>query len=565
MGYRNDPDRHHPAIPGLVEALEQRRIDRREFLRSVTLLGMAAPLAYTIAGKVLGEPMIGQAKAATPKKGGTIRIGARVPSTKDPHTFSWVYDSNIVRQANDYLTRTGGDNITRPCLCEKWEADTDLKNWTLNLRKDVKWSNGDPLVADHVIWNIQRWLDPAVGSSVLGLFKGFMLKDKDTGEKDDKGNPKMTTELWDANAIEKKDDHTIIIHGQASLLAMPENLFHYPALILHPKDEGKWGVGALGTGAFEPVEVEEQKKAVLKARSSYWGEGPWLEQVEFHDLGDDPATKLAALASKQVDGLYDPDIKIYEQCKKLAHIEVHEVTTAQTAVARMHVDKAPFDNPKVRKAMRMAINPDAALKIAHRGLGAPGESHHVAPVHPEYVKTAFKYNDPEGAKALLAEAGHPDGIEVTLQCKKDPDWEPTAAQAMVQMWGKAGIKVKLEVLPSAQYWDVWTTVPFGFTTWTHRPLGVMVLGLAYRTGVAWNESAYANPKFDALITKAEGILDVEKRKVVMKEIEELMDEDGPIVLPLWRAVFQPFIKTLKNFTPHPTDYYFAEEWYREDV
>jgi peptide/nickel transport system substrate-binding protein len=136
---------------------------------------------------------------------------------------------------------------------------------------------------------------------------------------------------------------------------------------------------------------------------------------------------------------------------------------------------------------------------------------------------------------------------------------------MVQQWAKAGIKVKLEVLPSANYWDVWTTVPFGFTTWTHRPLGIMVLGLAYRTGVAWNESGYANPKFDELITKAEGILDVEKRKVVMKEIEELMDEDGPIALPLWRAIFLPFDKRLKGFVPHPTEYYFAEEWYFEDA
>jgi ABC-type transport system substrate-binding protein len=202
----------------------------------------------------------------------------------------------------------------------------------------------------------------------------------------------------------------------------------------------------------------------------------------------------------------------------------------------MRVDSDPFKDPRVRKAVRMAINPEATLKIAHRGLGAPGESHHVAPVHPEYVKTVFKYNDPEGAKKLLAEAGHPDGIEVTLNCKKDPDWEAIACQAMVQQWAKAGIKVKLEVMPSANYWDVWTKVPFGFTNWTHRPLGVMVLALAYRTGVPWNESGYSNPKFDALITKAEGILDVEKRKVVMKEIEELMDEDGPIALPLWRAI-----------------------------
>ena len=134
--------------------------------------------------------------------------------------------------------------------------------------------------------------------------------------------------------------------------------------------------------------------------------------------------------------------------------------------------------------------------------------------------------DVEAAKKLLAEAGHPDGIEVELHCKKDPDWEPSACQAMVEQWAEAGIKVKLNVMPGAQYWDVWTKVPFGFTTWTHRPLAIMVLGLAYRTGVPWNESDYANPKFDELLTKAEGIVDLEERKKVVKELELIMQEDG---------------------------------------
>ncbi len=139
----------------------------------------------------------------------------------------------------------------------------------------------------------------------------------------------------------------------------------------------------------------------------------------------------------------------------------------------------------------------------------PAQHHHISPVHPNSSTCRWRRIF-DAAKKLLADAGYPDGIDVELHAKKDPDWEPTACQAMVQQWADAGIRVKLTVLPSAQFWDVWTKVPFGFTVWTHRPLGIMVLGLAYRTGVPWNESNFKNPKFDELLTKAEGLVDLEQ-------------------------------------------------------
>jgi peptide/nickel transport system substrate-binding protein len=553
----------HPAIPGLVGSLENRKLDRREFVRVTTLLGMSAGAAYALAGKITGQSFVSEAFAETPKKGGVLRIGMRIVALDNPAIFSWVYDSNVVRQCNEYLTRTDADNITRPYLLESWQASDDLKTWTLHLRKDVKWSNGDGLVADHVTWNLNRWVDEKVGSSVLGLFKGFLTKDVDKGEKDAKGKPKMSAVLWDANAIEKVDDYTIRLNGQSAQLAIPENLFHYPALILHPQDNGKWGVGAIGTGAFEPKEVIVGQRAVVKARSSYWGEGPYLDEIQFIDLGDDPAAGQGALTSKQVDGLYNPDLKLYAQVAKLAHIQVYRATTASTAVARMHMDVKPFDDARVRKAMRLAIDTKLVLKISQGDLGAPGEHHHVAPIHPEYAKLGAPKQDIAGAKKLLSEAGYPNGIEVELNCKKDPDWESVACQAMVQMWAKAGIKVKLVLLPSAQYWDAWTAVPFGFTSWAHRPLGVMVLDLAYRTGVPWNESNYSNKALDDLLTKADGLIDVEKRREVIAEVEKLMQEEGPIVQPVWRALFMPFDKKVKGFKPHPTEYYFGEQYWIE--
>ncbi|MEA2779418.1 MAG: peptide/nickel transport system substrate-binding protein [Rhodospirillaceae bacterium] len=562
-GTDRNNDRLHPAIPGLVESLESRKLDRREFVRMTTLLGMSAATAYALAGKVTGHSFVSEALAETPKKGGTLRIGMRVVNLDNPATFSWVYDSNVVRQCNEYLTRTDADNITRPYLLESWQASDDLKTWTLHLRKGVKWSNGDGFVADHVMWNLNRWLDEKVGSSMLGLFKGFLTKDVDKGEKDDKGKPKLSTVLWDANAIEKVDDYTIRLNGQSAQLAVPENLFHYPALVLHPKDNGKWGVGAVGTGAFEPKEVVVGKRAAVKARSSYWGEGPYLDEIQFVDLGDDPAASVAALTSKQVDGLYNPDWKLYGQFAKLGHIQVYQVTTASTAVARMHMEVKPFDDARVRKAMRLAIDSNLILKISQGDLGAAGEHHHVSPVHPEYAKLGAPTQDIAGAKKLLSEAGHPNGIEVELHCKKDPDWETVACQAMAKMWEKAGIKVKLVLLPSTQYWDAWTKFPFGFTSWAHRPLGVMVLDLAYRTGVPWNESNYSNKKLDELLTKADGLVDVDKRREVIAEVEKLMQEEGPIVQPVWRALVMPFDKKVKGFKPHPTEYYFGQEYWIE--
>ena len=549
-------DREHSYIPKLKEQFAEGKIDRREFLRSATLLGLSAGAAYAFVGKVTGDSFVRPAKAAIPK-GGNIRIGMRVQDVKQPHIFDWVQDSNVGRQVAEYLTKTDTDNVTRPYLLEKWEASDDLKTWTLSVRKGVKWHNGRDFTADDVVWNLKHVLDPEVGSSVIGLMKGYMLEEYDTGQKDDDGNAKMSVRLWDSNAIEKIDDHTVRMNAKAPQLAVPEHLFHYPLLIIDPEENGFFGPGSNGTGAFDLIEHEVGKKSILKARNDYWGDGPYLASVIYQDLGDDPAAAIGAIAAKQVDGLFEAGVIQLQALKNMPHVNVHEVTTAQTAVARMKINKKPFDNPLVRTAMRLGVDSEATLKLAHRGLGLPAEHHHVCPIHPEYAKLTPMGYKPEEAKKLLAEAGYPDGIDIEIACKKEPAWELLAVQAMVEQWKKANIRVNINVMPSAQYWEAWDVVDFGFTQWTHRPLGVMVLGLAYRTGVPWNETEYANPEFDSLLTQAEGILDVDERREVMDQIQRIMQEDGPIAQPLWRSVFTVMDKRVQGFQMHPTSYIFA--------
>ena len=241
------------------------------------------------------------------------------------------------------------------------------------------------------------------------------------------------------------------------------------------------------------------------------------------------------------------------------HLNIHEALTAATAVARMQVDREEFSDPRLRKAMRLAIDTPRILQLAHRDQGAPGEHHHVCPVHPDYNELACMKRDVEAAKALLAEAGHPNGVDLEIAAKKDPAWELQAVQAMVQQWAEAGIDVKINVLPSTQFWDVWDKVPFGFTQWAHRPLGTMVLALGYRSGVPWNESHFSNSEFDSLLTKASGTLDLEVRREILGRIEKIMQEEGPMVQPVWRSLFTVYDKRVKGFVMHPTQYIFGEE------
>jgi len=551
-------NREHPLIPTVKRQLVERQIDRREFLRYATLLGMSAPAAYAFVAKVTGEAVVPEARGQALPRGGTLRIGMRCQDLKSPHTYSWVESSNSARQVCDYLSVTGADNVTRPGLVEKWESSPDLKTWTLRLRRNVKWHSGRPFTADDVVWNLKRVLDPKTGSSVLGLFKGFILEEFETGEKDDKGNPKKSTRLWDANAIQKVDDFTVRMNGKTPQIAIPEWLFHYPLLILDPAENGEFKVGSNGTGAFELVSNEVGRKQVLKARKDYWGGGPYLDTLEFIDLGDDPAAHVSALASKQVDGLYQGFILQLDALQKLPHLQLYQVTTAQTAVARMQPVK-PFDDKRVRQAMRYAVDASVVLQLSHRGLGSAGEHHHVSPIHPEYAKLPEFKRDVARAKRLLADAGHPNGIDVEIACKPDPAWELLAVQAMVEQWKEAGIRVKINVMPSTQYWEVWTKVPFGFTSWTHRPLGTMVLGLAYRSGVPWNEAKYSNRDFDNLLTQAEGTLDVNQRREIMAKLEAMLQDDGPIVQPVWRSVFTFMDKRVQGFRIHPTLYIFGHQ------
>jgi peptide/nickel transport system substrate-binding protein len=549
--------RVHPYVPELVEQLRSGKIDRREFLRTTTLLGVSAAAAYAAAGRITGEGFVAPARAATPKMGGTLKASQRVQRMDDPATYDWVQMSNQTRTMLEYLVETGNDNVTRPHLAESWEASDDLKTWTFNLRKGVKWTNGDDFGADDVVHNFTRWLDPAIGSSNQGLFSA-MTEEYDTGEKKDDGTPKMGKKMK-AGAVEKVDDHTVRLHLTRAVLSIPENLFNYPTAIVNKRfdDEGRdISKNPVGTGPWTMTEFAIGEKFVAKRHDKgYWGGDVYLDQIEYYDHGDDPSAAINALESGQVDQVFEVPIALVERVKGMKGISLYSADTAQTAVARMKVNDAPFNNKALRQAMQACLDHQKLLDIAHQGVGKPGEDHHVAPIHPEYFALPPLKQDYAKAKKLLAEAGYPNGIDISLDVNNSSAWELGACEGIKEQMAPAGINLALNVMPGAQYWDLWTKTPFGMTTWTHRPLGVMVLNLAYRTGVPWNESGYASPEFDALLDQASSILDVEERRKVMEKVQRHLQDDVVFLQPLWRAVAMAANEKVMDIGAHPTAYH----------
>ncbi len=548
--------KEHSHISTLKRLFAENAIDRREFLRTATLLGLSASAAYGVVG---GSPFPEALAQPQMPKGGRLRIGMRVFDVSNPRRNPSTAGSNLVRQTCEYLSLTGRDNVTRPYLLESWAASEDLKTWTLKVRRNIKWFSGRAFTADDVVWNIKNAVDPATGSSILGLMKPYLMADFPTGAVGADGKPVTASRLWDANAVEKVDDYTVRLNCRVGQLAVPEHLFHYPFNIMDPVENGVFKPGANGTGPFELLELEVGKRAVYRARKDYWGSGPYLDTFEFIDLGEEPSAYIAALQSKQLDGLQVLSNELIPAVKGMNHVTIYPAVTAQTGLARGKYDKPPFNDKRVRMALKLAVDNAKVLQVTLGETGEVAEHHHVGPMHPEYAKLPPFKHDVAKAKALLAEAGFPNGIDLEIACRKDPSWESVIVQALVEQWKQADIRVRINIMPTAEYNKVWTDVPFGYIGWAHRPLGIMTLGLAYRTGVPWNESSYSNPEFDKFLAEAESTLDVERRRAIMAKLEAILQEDGPIVQPMWQKVHSAYDKKVLGASTHPSIYVFGNE------
>ncbi|MCF1505750.1 ABC transporter substrate-binding protein [Afifella sp. H1R] len=565
--------RPHPKALEAQELMARGRLSRRAFIRIAALTGMSAAAAYAVAG--LPTPVYAQTIGNVPfqnpdddpQEGGIIKVGMQVQKMDDPAIYAWTEASNQTRHILEYLTYTTPDNVTHPMLAESWEASDDLTEWTFYLRRGVRWHNGEELVADHIRFNVERWCDPALGSSNLGLASiAAMLEEVESDEKaeGEEAAPKRVKRLRE-DAVEVVDDHTIRFKLSRPVLSFPEDMYNYPTAIVHPSFKAPFSDNPIGTGPFTLAELVVGQRCILKRVREigeepfqYWGGAVFLDEIHYYDVPEE--TQLTSFASGDIDAIFEFGVEQMELAQALDG-NILSTRTAQTLCLRFQVDQEPWTDKRVRQAFVKACDNAAMLPQVFPESGDVGWNHHVSPLHPEYFPLPKLERDVEAAKALLAEAGQ-ESLEVTVACgKTDGPWQQTVCEIVRDQVKEAGITLNINIMATAKYWEIWKDTPFGATQWTHRPLGTMALSLGYRTGVPWNETHYSNPEFDAALDEAETILDAQKRKAAMENVEKILQDDAVMVQPIFRPVYTISSKKVHGYPAHPSQYHqFNKVW-----
>jgi peptide/nickel transport system substrate-binding protein len=359
--------------------------------------------------------------------------------------------------------------------------------------------------------------------------------------------------------VEKVDDHTVKLNLPASDIALIASFCEYPALIVHRSfDETGASLASnpIGTGPWTLTELEVGVRAIYGKRTDehgWWGDavfGPvYLDGIEYIDYGTDPSAEIAAFEAAEIQTNYETQASFVEILDELGLVK-SEAVTANTVCLRMNVKQPPYDNQAVRNAVQLAIDNATVLDLGYQGLGLLAENFHCGPMHPEYAELPPIARDPEKAVALLEEAGQRD-FEFEL-ISQDDDIDRNTCDAAAAQMRDAGLNVKRTVLPGATYWNNWLGYPFSATQWNGRPLGVQVYFLAYKTGVAWNETAFSDARFDELLAQALALPEPDDRRELMKEMEQILQGSGVIVQAYWLKTYRHMTPEVKGLVMHPT-------------
>jgi peptide/nickel transport system substrate-binding protein/oligopeptide transport system substrate-binding protein len=471
--------------------------------------------ALLAAGICLSPALSATALADQPKQGGAVTVTFKDDlATLDPAVgYDWQNWSIIKSIFSGLMDYKPGTTELTPDLAEGYTISDDGLTYTFTLRPNLKFHNGRAVTSADVKYSIERAVNPKTncpGAGYFGTIKGY----------DDVAGGKATA----LSGVAIPDGKTIVF-----TLTRPDATFlHIMAInfaFVVPKEEvekygADFGHHPVGTGAFKFVEWKLGQKLVLARNKDYHIAGvPYLDQITF-EFGQEPTVALLRLQKGEVDLLGDgiPPAQFLQITSDAANKALW-VAGAQmnTDYVTMNVKVKPFDNLKVREAVNMAINKDRVIQIIN-GRAKPANQV-LPPSLPGYdtAHQGYAY-DPAKAKALLAEAGYPDGFSTVLYAT-DTDPQPRIAQAIQQDLAGIGIKADIKSLSGAAVIEAGGTdgqapmVWSGGLAWiAHKPdpsdFYTVILGCAGAVKGGWNWSWYCNPDLDKRAAAADSMVAV---------------------------------------------------------
>ena len=465
-----------------------------------------------------------------------VAIGLQAAITSfDPHYHNLSPNNAMMLHVFESLiAREPGGKLV-PSLATSWKAVDDL-TWEIKLRKNVKWHDGSPFTADDVVFTLKRIPNVPNSPSSFATF---------------------TKPIVDVKVV---DPHTILLKTAAPHVLMPSDLASfYIVSRLHGEKattaDYNSGKAAIGTGPYKFVEFVPNSHIVLKANYGHWaGEQPW-DKVTFKILSNS-AARVAALLSGDVQMIEtvptsdiaqlskDPKFALFDKItNRLIYVHLWQWSDKSppyvTGKDGKPLDKNPFKDPRVRKALSIAINRDAiAERIMEKKAVPAGQL-----LADSFAGTSRKLKppkyDPEGAKKLLAEAGYPNGFALTIHGTNNRYInDDKIAQAIAQFYTRIGLEARVETMPSSVYFSKATAGEYGYMllgwgTESNEQGSALRSLLATRDpdkgmGVT-NRGRYSNPQMDQVLGQALVTMDDTKREALIQQAAEIAMNDTGLI------------------------------------
>jgi peptide/nickel transport system substrate-binding protein len=464
------------------------------------------------AGLILPAPFIRPARGQA-REGGTLTVALyKDLRTLNPIKGIFGNEWRVGINLYDNLTRLTADGSVEGDLAESFEPSEGAKVFTFKLRRNVKFHDGSPFSAADVVATFEKMFDPKTAAP-------------------------YKAEMGPIAAVKALDDFTVRFELSSPYADLPKAITNATARIISQKgiaEFDKLDTTVFGTGPFILKEFAPNDRVVMERNPNYFRQGkPLIERLVFRVLPD-TSTQLAALRNREVDVIADAEPDLFKEIAAVRGVKAHNVPGGTFNNIVLYANKPPFDNPKVRSAMRLAMDRKAMTDAITAGTGSPADDHPISASYEFFDKqTPIRKQDLAEARRLLKEAGHANGFQHKLVVSNSPATREKTAVVVQAMAQQVGIDLQIEMMDNARYGStIWNKGIESYVgNYSTRPDEEVILSKLYSAKYGIDEGRWAAPATEQMIDAIRAETDTAKRRELLVAYQRLARDEGPFIIP----------------------------------